>query len=115
MVYKTFKFISENFDIDYSDVYVAIGPSIKKECYEVGEDVAEKFVESFPDHAEYLNSTEDRKYKLDLELANIKQLESLGIVHIDVYRMCTYCESFLPSYRRDGDGAGRMLSFIGLV
>ena len=113
--YKTFRYISDNYGIDYADVFVSIGPSIKGECYEIGEDVAERFFQNFSDHTEYLYSSENNKYRLDLELANIRQLESLGIKNIDALRMCTYCESSLPSYRRDGDRAGRILSFIGLV
>ena len=115
IVYKTFEHIKGEFKLDNSDVYVSLGPSIEGDCYEIGEDVANMFMKEFPDHQEYLSCSENNRFKLDLEVANIKQLEDSGIKKIETIKFCTYCDSTLPSYRREGNSAGRILSFIGLI
>jgi copper oxidase (laccase) domain-containing protein len=53
---------------------------------------------------------------LDVRAANVRQLLDAGLdparlQHIDE---CTFCEAAAyHSYRREGQGAGRMVSFVG--
>jgi copper oxidase (laccase) domain-containing protein len=55
---------------------------------------------------------------LDLRAANVLQLRRAGvrdtaILHVDE---CTRCQAELyHSYRRDGKGAGRMISYVGFA
>lgn len=90
----------------------ALGPSIGACCYEVGEDVREAFGargEGF-----FRPGPRGRPH-LDVPGANRAQLRAAGLVpgaiaHVDE---CTHCQPGYHSYRRDGKGAGRMISFVG--
>ena len=85
------------------DVVAAIGPGIGKCCYQVGAEVARQF-------------GEPQAGKIDLAAYNRRQLEQAGVVQIDVVSPCTYCEGEkFYSYRREGERAGRMISFIRRV
>ena len=105
------------FGVRPSSLQAALGPSIAQECYEVGQDVRqdhrtgteeEDFFRPHPQHK--------GKYFYDLKGANRAQLRSSGLKddHIHSVDMCTFCEKNLFSYRRQKDGAGRMISFIGM-
>ncbi len=83
-----------------ADIYAAIGPGIGMCCYEVGLEVAQQL-------------GEDRAGKVDLAEINRTQLESAGVQHIDVLGLCTFCSADqFWSYRREGEQAGRMISYI---
>lgn len=100
-----------------SSLLVAIGPHIGSECYEVGEDVRGKFEEGgFSPEFFRPHPDRKRKYFLDLKKANFSQLVSLGVQEKNIYSIdiCTHCRKNLPSFRRDGEKASRMLSFIGM-
>jgi len=87
---------------DPRDLHAAIGPGIGMSCYEVGEEVARHF------------GLEGR-VKIDLAAINGRQLIESGVpeAHIHSVGRCTRCEpEVFHSYRRDGDRAGRMISFI---
>ena len=64
----TIKKMQEEFGSDVSDIYVAVGPSICQDCYEVSEDVIEEFKKAFDEeHWEklfYQKSAE--KYQLKI-------------------------------------------------
>ena len=112
---KTFTYLIEELNCSSSKIYVAFGPCVEGKCYEVGEDVARQFIKKFDYYEIFLTKKSSVKFNLDLREANIYQLQSVGITNINVLENCTFCDVNLPSYRRDGDGAGRILSFIGLV
>lgn len=82
------------------DVCAAIGPGIGKCCYEVGIEVARQL-------------GEDRAGRVDLAELNRRQLEAAGVRNIEVLGRCTYCEADeFWSYRREGERAGRMISWV---
>ena len=84
------------------NILAAIGPGIGKCCYEVGVEVA-------------LRLGESEAGKVDLASINLRQLVAAGLSesHIEVVSPCTFCEADqFYSYRREGDRAGRMISFI---
>ncbi|MGI9534062.1 MAG: peptidoglycan editing factor PgeF [Thermodesulfobacteriota bacterium] len=112
---KTFIYLIQELNCKSSKIYVAIGPSIEGNCYEVGEEVAEQFINKFDNVDLFLTKKNNTKFKLDLKEANNYQLQSTGITHIDLFGNCTFCDKTLPSYRRDGRDSGRILSFIGFV
>ena len=91
------------FATEPADLRAAIGPGIGKCCYEVGPEVAERFGLSGRAH-------------IDLAEENRRQLAERGVGRIDVAVLCTKClaEEF-HSYRRDGQRAGRLYSFVGLT
>lgn len=82
------------------DLYAAIGPGIGKCCYEVGIEVAQQLGEA-------------QGGKVDLAEHNRAQLESAGVQHIEMLGLCTFCNADqFWSYRREGEQAGRMISYI---
>jgi YfiH family protein len=86
-----------------------LGPSIGPCCYEVGGEVAASFA------GEFLRRDCRGKFRLDLKAANRAQLEAGGVLpqNITVLPHCTMCGGpRLASYRRDGAGAGRMISMV---
>ena len=70
----------------------AIGPAIGPCCYEVGDEVLEKF----PDSA---STTSWGTNSLDLWSEAARQLEPLEVWRAD---LCTYCEDHFHSFRADG-------------
>ncbi len=87
---------------------VFIGPTIVQACYEVGEEVIEKFP---PD---VWQANDRGRYQLDLMGAILQQLTEAGIDpgNIETAGVCSHCSTECHSYRRDGTGAGRMIAFL---
>ena len=99
--------------LDPGELWAVIGPHIGVCCMEVGEEVYDWFGE--PEVFE--RREEWTKPHLNLGEANRRQLLAAGVApdHLIVSSLCTRCRSDLfYSYRRDGEGAGRMLSVIGI-
>jgi len=87
------------------DLHAAIGPGIGKCCYEVGPEVAVRFGGQGRAH-------------IDLAAASREQLIAAGVMpeHIYVSNLCTKCRSEeFHSFRREGEAAGRLYSFAGIV
>lgn len=108
---KAVNFLEDYYGSVPGDILAFVGPSAGVCCYEVGGDVAENFSEKF-----LAAGRAPGKYMLDLKAANAGQLIELGIPrdNVDVSEYCTICNSDFHSFRRDGDGSGRMLAVIGL-
>jgi YfiH family protein len=92
-------------------ILAAIGPAIRACCYEVSDDLAERFRSAFgPEVVERRGGAPH----LDLVRAIRSTLEGAGLLakHIDVLPQCTSCdrEEFF-SHRRDKGVTGRHLSF----
>jgi YfiH family protein len=90
-----------------------IGPAIGPCCYEVGPDV-EQSVAASATRSCVVAQTGSGRTHLDLQAAVHHQLERAGVTAIDVVRACTHCRPDLHSFRRDGAGAGRNLTFAWL-
>ncbi|HZE89651.1 MAG TPA: polyphenol oxidase family protein [Verrucomicrobiae bacterium] len=96
---------------------MAMGPSIRGCCYEVGEEVLAPFRRAFP-RAEGLGIFGARggRETLDLVAANRALGESCGLdpARIHASDLCTSCRTDLCwSYRKAGPGAGRMWTLAG--
>lgn len=90
------------------DCIVALGPCIRKCCYEVGPEVREQFDGAGHDVTRLFSGK-----NLDLVEANLSQLEKLGITRILDSDMCTACRTDLfYSYRREGQ-TGRLWALAG--
>ncbi|MDE5909482.1 MAG: peptidoglycan editing factor PgeF [Lachnospiraceae bacterium] len=116
---KMLKTMQDAFGTAPEDVIAAIGPSICKDCYEVGEDVAEMFRQCFLQEWKTLLSEgrEDGKYQLDLWEANKRVLLGAGILesHLAVTDLCTCCNSkYLFSHRASKGKRGNLGAFIQL-
>lgn len=103
------------------DCIAALGPTACAECYEVGEDVIERYKSEFGYWRNLLvNFKENGKAHLDIRAANVQQLMFCGFSEdrIHVADFCTMHQNELFfSYRKEGRGlpsqVGRSLSVIG--
>jgi len=115
IVNRTIKRIEKDYGILSSKISAAIGPSIGVCYYEVGEEVANQFMKKYETWSEFLYKKNDSKYFIDLRMANARNLLDAGVANFEVMDICTMCNGDFHSYRREGKGVGRQLSFIGLV
>jgi YfiH family protein len=96
-----------------ADLLAALGPAIGPCCYEVGEELREAFGER--GSAFFRPGIRGRPH-LDVRAANRRQLVESGLLPERIHDVdeCTHCrEDLYHSYRRQGPGAGRMLSYVG--
>lgn len=105
--------VCEQYSLKPRDAVAVIGPSIRGCCYEVREDVVSLFVERLSGEGDWLVEKGDGKFLLDLVEINRIELCEAGIQQVEVMDLCTHCQG-LPSYRRDGSGTEKMLSFVGI-
>lgn len=121
---KTIDLMHREFGTDPADLYCAIGPSICRNCFEVGNEVAEKFRTEFmpefwnelifPQHDS--NRPADRSY-IDLWRANELILLQAGVhpEHLFKSNLCTRCNpELLYSHRFMGDQRGQLCAFLGI-
>lgn len=105
----------ERFNSSPDNIHIAIGPSIRQCCYEVGDEV-EISVRSVTGEGDYYIN-KDNKYFIDLSSANKIQALSIGIPEENIWQSeeCTFCnpEKF-HSYRHTKKSAGRQGGFIGM-
>ncbi len=89
-------------------IYVALGPSIKGCCYEVGSELYEQFSSAGYHMGFVPEQGKEGKYMLDLTEIIKKQLTDEGVFsdHIDVLPVCTCCNSDYFSHRRMGVNRG---------
>ena len=107
------RLMERRFGCRAESIRAAIGPSIGRCCYEVGDALGRRFEESFPGSAR--GWTADGKCMLDLRFCIRETLarEGLRPARIDAAHACTRCRPHLfHSYRRTGAPTGRMVSFI---
>lgn len=110
--------MKEAFGSNPKDIICAIGPCICKDCYEISEDVALKFIEEFSSNKDLiLEDKGNGKYQLDLKLTNRIVLEEAGVKKekISVGDICTCCNHYkLFSHRATNGKRGNNGGFIVL-
>ena len=124
-----------------AELRAAIGPGIHSCCYQVGEEVREKFHSQFayagevfrevresnPVHEKYPllflharppgHGPEETLFYLDLVAANTRQLLDAGVPaeSITALPLCTSCRTdLLFSYRKEKGVVGRLLGVVGI-
>ena len=106
---KTVNLMAGRFNCDPSTLKVAIGPGIRRCCYEVDAETARRF--------DSCCGGGDGRY-LDIAGANMRQLVSAGVKPENVTDcgICASCEnrSFF-SYRRNGKVTGRFLTGVMIL
>lgn len=98
-----------------ADLVAALGPSIGVCCYEVGPEVEEAFG---PSAARFFQAGPRGRAHLDVRGVNRAQLVAAGLADGGIHDVadCTYhLEDRYHSYRREGKGAGRMISYVGFA
>jgi YfiH family protein len=91
----------------------ALGPGIGPCCYEVGDELRAAFG---PAGAAFFRPSPNGRPHLDVRAANVRQLLDEGLSAEAIHHLpdCTHCRPDLyHSYRREGIGSGRMISFVG--
>lgn len=116
---ETLRRMREEYGTDAKDVIAAVGPSICQDCYEVSEDVIEKFKEAFDEiyWGELFYQKENNKYQLNLWKANEIILLEAGVPkeNIAVTNVCTNCNSdVLFSHRATKGERGSLAAFMAL-
>ncbi len=98
---------------DPEEVVAALGPAIGPCCYEVGSELRTAFG---PEGERFFRPGPRGRPHLDVRAANVRQLEACGVRAENIHHVneCTACRpERYHSYRRDGPGVGRMISYIG--
>lgn len=112
---KTIVRMTDRFGTAPADLTLALGPSIRGCCYQVGHEVVDA-VQKATGPGDYLTLRSGSHY-LDLAAANILQARSAGLIPDNIWlsQECTHC---LPekyySYRFTKGVAGRQYGFIGI-
>ena len=112
--------MKEAFGTRPEDVTACIGPSICRDCFEVGEEVAEAFADAFdPKYRDalYRANAKPGKYQLDLWKANEIIFQEAGVPKEQIHttNICTMCNSdSLFSHRRVGEERGNLAAFLSI-
>ncbi|MDO4789121.1 MAG: peptidoglycan editing factor PgeF [Johnsonella sp.] len=120
MAKVSIKRMEEEFGSSPSDIVACVGPGICRDCYEVGEEVAEAFRAGFSreDTEKILIRKPDQKYLLDLWEANRILLLQSGVSdkNIHIGDICTHCNpELLFSHRGMGEERGNLGAFLALA
>ncbi len=107
---KAVKIMKEEFNC--KNIKAAIGPSIGKCCFEIGEDTKQVFDVTHP-HLAYLTKEYGNKFKSHVAGFIEEDLKEAGVTQIDRSDLCTYCSNDLFFSHRSTD-KGRQGAFIKL-
>ena len=109
---KTLNMMSSLYDCDHEYTEIYIGPHNMDCCYEVGQELVDKFLQK--DEYKDINIFNGRN--LSLQKCIIKQalISDIKGENINTLDICTYCNKNhkMHSYRKHKESAGRMFSFI---
>lgn len=105
------------FGCDPGGITACIAPSAGPEKYVVGAEVRQAAIDALGSEARwhFLDAGEAGKYFYDLWAANISQLQAAGVDFTNVYaaNVCTITHNDrYPSYRAEGETAGRFVAAI---
>jgi YfiH family protein len=141
MVEKGLGVMRYEFGTRPQDVYAAIGPGIQSCCFEVGEELKEKFESQFAYAADLFHTVQESdpvrekypllfmnqrapghgdsciKLHLDLREANRRQLLALGVPEKNISALpnCTACDTRkFFSHRAEKGVTGRMMAVVGI-
>jgi len=116
---KTVQAMTDSYGSNPADILVGIGPSICKNCFEVGSEVAEEFVQAFDFATNFIIpcSTKANKSYIDLQGINRQLLINAGISaeNIELSGTCTKenTDTFY-SHRAMGPKRGTLAAFLRL-
>lgn len=99
------------------ELHVAMGPAIRACCFEVGDEVVEAFVEAGRDADQISRRGPRGRRHVDLIEDHRRQLVDCGVSESRIYDSgrCTACETDrFYSYRREGNGVGRLMGVIAV-
>jgi YfiH family protein len=102
---KAIKLMKGRYNCKAGNIIAAVGPHIRKCCFEVRNDVYDIFLEKFPYYS-YLFEPYGNNYRIDLEGIITRTLiaEGLDTRNIHDIKRCTVCEKGLFFSHRGGHG-----------
>lgn len=110
---KTIDTMNDKYNTNKEDLMCIIGPSIGPCCYEVSQELAQKFHEKFTNNKEKFYIIKDEKYYLDLWKINEYILKSSGVENIINLNLCTSCnEDKFHSYRKHNKSSERIATIL---
>ncbi|MFH1824711.1 MAG: peptidoglycan editing factor PgeF [Candidatus Firestonebacteria bacterium] len=116
IIKNAIKKLIKNYSVQPKNLNLILGPSIKKCCYEVSKDLADKFKKKFGNARESERSEKSKeRYYIGLDEIVKHQILKFKIPkkNVRIINECTSCKKGKYfSYRRDGKRTGRMLSGI---
>ena len=109
---ETIRAMVEKYNCDPKNILSVIGPSICRDHYQIGEDVASKVSSVFKPEENVLTFIEEKIF-MDLPAANKAILEKLGLKNIEQMNICTFCnkEDWF-THRGENGKTGRFASVI---
>jgi YfiH family protein len=117
IIKKTIRSMNSYFDSSPKDIKIALGPSIRWNCYEVGRDVKDAIFNATGNGCYYIKKDKGRCC-VDLASANIYQSMSMGVPEENIWisNECTYCNpDKYYSYRYEKAYNGSQGGFIGIL
>jgi len=109
--------MSDNYQSRPSEILACFGPSIRKCCYEVKDDMKQKAFQADRE-AERFFITDNSVMFFDLEGYNRMKLIKAGILenNMESLDLCTNCSNInFPSWRRDKGHCGRLVTSVMLT
>ena len=111
--------LGREFGCEAKDLLAGIGPGICGNCYEVGAEVVEQMRAGLGEGGEFIRPGRDeRHWWVDLAEGNRLLLMAAGVRResIEMCGCCTFEQvEWFPSYRREGERAGRLAMLAGLT
>lgn len=111
VIENTLKTMETKLNVNPDNLFVAVGPGLQQECFEIQSDVYDQIENKYLK----IHSDETKRF-LDLKNLIIDKLLQSGLNRKHIYDSgrCTKCEkeSFY-SFRRDKNKSGRMMGIIG--
>src|SRR3954468_2390869 len=111
--------LAQEYDTKPGDLRVAIGPAAGVCCYEVGQEVIDRFKTNFADCDDLFTASREGHARIDLFEANRRQLISTGVdpERIHISSLCTMCRTdVFFSYRKEKavlGKVGRLMAVVG--
>lgn len=109
---KTIERLKKEYGVDPKDLKAYIGPHIRQCCYEISDELKEKFIKEKDIDENILFQGRN----LSMEQCIIQNLNNGGVRQENIISLglCTYCSKDikLHSYRRSNGDYGRLFSFI---
>ena len=117
---KTVKKMVEEFECNPENIICGMSPSIRKDHFEVDEDVYKLFFEEFQElpHTEKIFEQKNNKWHIDTILINRLMLKNQGLKEENIVDsgICSVCnKDIIHSYRAHGKNAGRATQIITLL
>jgi polyphenol oxidase len=115
IVSKTLAAVKDAHGVEAGEAIAFLGPSIRRCCFEVGEEVIEAFERRFGSMGDFTDRSPGARPHFDLvgQTAGLLRLKGVAEERIHDSGFCTRCDdSIFHSYRRDGKRAGRNLALV---